>query len=90
MHEAIHPAMEFVLRNETVPAEPMTAAFAAIMDGEAPEVDIAALLAGLAVKGEAFEEIAAVAAVMRERSTKIPCQATAGYVRDGRRLAAHV
>ena len=76
MHEAIHPAMEFVLRNETVPAEPMTAAFAAIMDGEAPEVDIAALLAGLVVKGEAFEEIAAVAAVMRERSTKIPCQAT--------------
>lgn len=76
MHEAIHPAMEFVLRTETVPAESMTAAFAAIMDGEAPEVDIAALLAGLAVKGEAFEEIAAVATVMRERSTKIPCQAT--------------
>ena len=76
MHAAIHPAMEFVLRREAVPAAEMTAAFAAIMDGDAAEIDIAALLTGLAVKGETFEEIAAVAAVMRERSTKIPCQAT--------------
>lgn len=76
MHAAIHQAMEFVLRSESVPAAEMTAAFAAIMDGEAAAVDIAALLTGLCVKGETFEEIAAVAAVMRERSTKIPCQAT--------------
>lgn len=76
MHAAIQTAMESVLSRETVPADAMTAAFAAIMDGEAAEIDIAALLAGLAVKGESFEEIAAVAAVMRERSTKIPCQST--------------
>lgn len=74
MHAAIHQAMEPILRNEPVPAGLMTAAFAAIMDGEAAEIDIAALLTGLCVKGETFEEIAAVAAVMRERSTKIPCQ----------------
>lgn len=76
MHDAIHQAMEAVIRKETVPAADMTAAFAAIMDGEAAEVEIAALLSGLCVKGEDYEEIAAVAAVMRERSTKIPCRAT--------------
>jgi len=76
MDAAIHQAMEFVLRNETVPAAEMTAAFDAIMDGEAAPVDIASLLTGLCVKGETWEEIAAAASVMRKRSTKIPCQST--------------
>ena len=76
MHTAIHQAMEFVLRKETVPAVEMTAAFAAIMDGETAETDIAALLTGLCVKGETAEEIAAAASVMRTRSTKIPCRST--------------
>ena len=76
MHAAIHQAMSFILRHETVPAAELTAAFDVIMDGEAAEVDIAALLVGLSVKGETCEEIAAAASVMRNRSTKIPCEST--------------
>ncbi len=43
----------------------------ALLDGEATDAQIAAALVALAVKGETVEELAGMAAAMRERSTRI-------------------
>jgi len=53
---------------ETAEAE---AAFAAIMDGNASEAEIAAFLMGLHMKGETFTELAAGARAMRARMTRV-------------------
>ena len=76
MHAAIARALESVFANQTVPRPATEAAFAAIMDGECSETDIAAFLTALRVRGEAFEEIAGAAHVMRARATRIPCNST--------------
>ncbi|MGQ0635149.1 MAG: anthranilate phosphoribosyltransferase [Planctomycetaceae bacterium] len=47
------------------------AVFCAIMDGQASEVEVAALLTALRVKGEAVSEIAGAARAMQERATPI-------------------
>jgi anthranilate phosphoribosyltransferase len=76
MHAAIAQALESVFANETVPRPVTESAFAAIMDGECSETDIASFLTALRVRGEAFEEIAGAAHVMRARATRIPCNST--------------
>ncbi|HEX9629874.1 MAG TPA: anthranilate phosphoribosyltransferase [Pyrinomonadaceae bacterium] len=43
----------------------------ALLDGEATDAQIAAALVALAVKGETVEELAGMAAAMRERATRI-------------------
>ncbi|MGE5192532.1 MAG: anthranilate phosphoribosyltransferase [Deltaproteobacteria bacterium] len=47
------------------------AAFSAIMDGQASEVEIAAVLTGLRVKGESVSEIVGAARAMHERAARI-------------------
>ena len=74
MNESIRQALSHILDGQTVPRPVTEAAFAAIMDGECGEVDIAALLTALTVRGEEVEEIAGAAAVMRQRATRIECQ----------------
>jgi anthranilate phosphoribosyltransferase len=74
MNESIRQALNHILDGQTVPRPATEAAFAAIMDGECGEVDIAALLTALTVRGEEVEEIAGAAAVMRQRATRIECQ----------------
>jgi anthranilate phosphoribosyltransferase len=76
MHSAIAHALESVFAGDTVPRPVTEAAFSAIMDGECSETDIASFLTALRVRGEAFEEIAGAAHVMRARVTRIPCQST--------------
>jgi anthranilate phosphoribosyltransferase len=76
MHAAITEAIEYMFRGEAVPRKQTEAAFSAIMDGECEHVEIAALLTGLRVRGEAFEEIAGAAHCMRQRATRIPCQSS--------------
>lgn len=44
-----------------------------IMEGQATDAQIAALLVALRLKGETVEEIVAFAKAMREKATKIPC-----------------
>jgi anthranilate phosphoribosyltransferase len=76
MHAAISQALNQVFDEQTL-ARPVTeSAFAAIMDGECSETDIAAFLTALRVRGEAFEEIAGAAHVMRSRATRIPCSSS--------------
>ncbi|NQV27411.1 MAG: anthranilate phosphoribosyltransferase [Rhodopirellula sp.] len=74
MHESIREALNCILDGQTIPRPATEAAFAAIMDGECGEIDIAALLTALAVRGEDVEEIAGAAAVMRQRVTRIKCR----------------
>jgi anthranilate phosphoribosyltransferase len=74
MNDAIRQALSHILDGQTVPRPATEAAFAAIMDGECGEIDVAALLTALSVRGEQVEEIAGAAAVMRQRATRIVCQ----------------
>lgn len=76
MHAAIACALESIFANQTVPRPATELAFSAIMDGECSETDIASFLTALRVRGEAFEEIAGAAHVMRARATRIPCNST--------------
>ncbi|MFV0442437.1 MAG: anthranilate phosphoribosyltransferase [Planctomycetaceae bacterium] len=71
--------VQSTLARTSVSAEAMTAAFGAIMDGRASEIEIAALLTALASKGETAEEIAGAAAAMRARVTCVPAR-TAGLL----------
>ncbi|MBI1314047.1 anthranilate phosphoribosyltransferase [bacterium] len=76
MHPAISQAMEQVFRGESVSRLQTEAAFAALMDGECADAEIAALLTGLRVRagGETVDEIAGAASIMRQRATRIPVQ----------------
>ena len=53
------------------------AAVSAIMDGECQDVEIAAFLTALRVKGEVSDELVGAARAMRERASGIPTQLTA-------------
>lgn len=74
MNDSIRQALNHILDGQSVPRPATEAAFAAIMDGECGEIDIASLLTALTVRGEEVEEIAGAAAVMRQRATRIECQ----------------
>ncbi len=51
--------------------EEMTGAMEALMEGEVPELQVAAFLTALRAKGESVDEIAAAASVMREKAQAV-------------------
>lgn len=59
-------------RGERLEAGEAEAAFGAVMRGEASEVQIAALLVGLRVRGESPEELAGAVRAMREAMVEVP------------------
>ena len=61
-----------LVRREDLTRAEATAAFNAIMSGDAEPAQVGALLMGLAAKGPSVDEIVAAATVMRERSIRIP------------------
>ncbi|MBW2244052.1 MAG: anthranilate phosphoribosyltransferase [Deltaproteobacteria bacterium] len=61
-------AIECALDGHEVPSELLEAAFGTIMDGDASEVQITALLIALRAKGETTGEIATLARVLRSRA----------------------
>ncbi|HEX5475399.1 MAG TPA: anthranilate phosphoribosyltransferase [Vicinamibacterales bacterium] len=61
-------------RRQDLTVEEAAAAMETIMDGRAQPSQIAALLIGLAMKGERPAEIVGFARVMRERATALPAQ----------------
>lgn len=73
MLNEIQSALRDALAGRPVPTEAMTAAIGALMDGQASEIEIAALLTALAAKGETADEIAGAAAAMRSRATRVAC-----------------
>jgi len=65
MRPAVAAAVEVVAGGGTLPAPLAEAAMEELMDGAAPAVQVAALLAMLRLRGETAEEVAAFARVMR-------------------------
>jgi len=76
-----------VAAGENLTRQEARAAFEQIMTGQAEPVQIGALLAALATKGETVEEIAGAAEAMRARATPVRCRAdcidTCGTGGDG-------
>lgn len=66
------PLLEKLRHHEDLSAAEATAAMGAIMDGEAQPSQIAALLMGLALKGEQPVEMMGLATAMRQRATPMP------------------
>ena len=71
MRPAVAAAVELVAGGGTLPAALAEAAMEELMDGAAPPVQVAALLAMMRVRGETPEEVAAFARVMRARSVQV-------------------
>lgn len=76
MTNEIQTALSRISDNNDLSVEEMQTAVAAIMDGRADEVEIAALLTALRDKGEAVDEIIGAARAMLDRVTKIPATRT--------------
>ena len=68
---AVAAAVELVAGGGTLPAPLAEAAMEELMDGTAPPVQVAALLAMMRVRGETPEEVAAFARVMRGRAVRV-------------------
>jgi anthranilate phosphoribosyltransferase len=68
---AVAAAVELVAGGGTLPAPLAEAAMEELMDGSAPAVQVAALLAMMRVRGETPEEVAAFARVMRSRAVHV-------------------
>ncbi|MDQ2673683.1 MAG: anthranilate phosphoribosyltransferase [Chloroflexota bacterium] len=68
---AVAAAVELVAGGGTLPAPLAEAAMEELMDGSAPPVQVAALLAMMRVRGETPEEVAAFARVMRGRAVRV-------------------
>jgi anthranilate phosphoribosyltransferase len=68
---AVAAACEIVAGGGTMPSPLAEAAMEELMDGIAPPVQVAALLAMLRLRGETPEELAAFAAVMRSRAIRV-------------------
>jgi anthranilate phosphoribosyltransferase len=68
---AVAAAVELVAGGGTLPAPLAEAAMEELMDGAAPPVQVAALLAMMRVRGETPEEVAAFARVMRARAVRV-------------------
>ena len=66
-------AIETAVRGEEIPSLVLEAAFGEIMDGEASDVAIAALLVALCTKGETVGEIVAAARALRARAVTETC-----------------
>jgi anthranilate phosphoribosyltransferase len=65
-------ALARLTSGESLDSHAAYAAFGTIMDGGASEVEIAAFLTALRVKGESVAEIEGAARAMSERSTQVP------------------
>lgn len=76
----ITDALNTVLSGHDLSFDEMVAVFNQIMSGEATDAQIGGFLIGLRMKGESATEIAAAAAVMREKATSVT--APAGAVLD--------
>jgi anthranilate phosphoribosyltransferase len=74
------PLIEKVVRHEDLTTDEAAAVMREVMDGRAPAAPLAALLAGLVMKGERPGEIVGFARTMREHAVKL--SAPAGDVFD--------
>lgn len=69
---ALQHALDRLVTGHDLDAMEAYAAFGCLMDGQASEVEMAALLSALRVKGESVGEIVGAARAMQERAAPIP------------------
>ena len=75
MDEALQAIIVKVVEGGRLSAQEARAVFEAIMDGRLPTARLAALLVALRMRGETVAEITEFARVMRERATRVRCEA---------------
>ena len=71
MTTVMRAPLKMLTEGEMPSADDIRACFNAIMDGEISQIQMAAFLTALKMRGERVEDIAAAAAVMREKATVI-------------------
>ncbi|WP_437186470.1 anthranilate phosphoribosyltransferase [Planctomicrobium sp. SH668] len=71
MQSEIRSAFQKLLQGESLDGISMEQAFGAVMDGRCSDIEIAAFLTGLAVKGETVDELAGAALAMRARAARL-------------------
>ena len=74
MTSQLGEALQCVLAGQDLTPDQMCNAIGAVMDGQADDVQFAALLTALRIKGESTGELVGAARAMRERSTRIHTQ----------------
>ena len=78
----IREAIDIVVSGHSLNREQATEVMQEIMEGEATPAQLGAFLTGLRLKGESTEEIAGMAAVMREKALRVTTDTTAGPLLD--------
>lgn len=76
MNQHVEVALNHIFDGHDVPTIEMQRAIGALMDGQCVEVEIAALLTALRVKGEAVAEIVGAALAMQQRASTISTHRT--------------
>ncbi|MGB0921554.1 MAG: anthranilate phosphoribosyltransferase [Alphaproteobacteria bacterium] len=77
MSDDLKPTLALIADGKPLTRADAEAAFTTIMEGRAEDGQIGAFLMGLRVRGETVDEIAAGAAVMRAKATKVSAPANA-------------
>ncbi|HWL07052.1 MAG TPA: anthranilate phosphoribosyltransferase [Planctomicrobium sp.] len=76
MSPEIRAALQKLLNHQSLDTETMRTVIGEMMGEQAGEIETAALLTALRMKGETEEELAGAALAMRERATRIPTTRT--------------
>ena len=85
----IREALEKVVSRQSLTEQEAVGVMETIMNGEATQAQIGALMAALRMKGETADEITGFARVMRSKATRVECKSyplvdTCGTGGDGR------
>jgi anthranilate phosphoribosyltransferase len=72
MSQALTAALHQTIAGEPLSADQMQAAIGEVMDGQAEDVPLAALLTALRVRGETVEVLVGAARAMSERAARVP------------------
>jgi anthranilate phosphoribosyltransferase len=71
MSELVRAALSAVVEGKTLSMDEARGAMGSVMDGEATQAQLAALLVALRMRGETVDELAGFAAAMRERVLRV-------------------
>ena len=77
MTDVMRDCLRSLTEGDMPAAEIIRSAFAAIMEGEVSQIQMAAFLTALKVRGERVDDIVAAAAVMREKAMTIAAPGSA-------------
>ncbi len=76
MQPEVRSALQQLLKQQSLDSKTMRKVIGSMMENECGDVEAAAILTALTIKGETEEELAGAAQAMRERATRIPTSRT--------------